>query len=170
MIPGVLDRGLGTAGLSQMTVLLWVRCARIPSSKLVLELFECKESPWQLGFKESAYNAGDSGLIPGSGRSPWRRKWQPTPVFLPGESHGQRSLVGYSLWGRKETHTTEQLHFRGKQTGQIGHLLLFNYIYSLKSWRRKWQPTLVFLSGKSWTEELGGLQFMRSQSQTQLSD
>ena len=32
---------------------------------------------------------------------PWRRKWQPTPVFLPGESHGQRSLVGYSLWGRK---------------------------------------------------------------------
>ena len=42
MIPGVLDQGLGTAGLSQMTVLLWVRCARIPSSKLVLELFEAK--------------------------------------------------------------------------------------------------------------------------------
>ena len=33
----------------------------------------------------------------------WRRKWQPTPVFLPGKSHGQRSLVGYSLWGRKES-------------------------------------------------------------------
>ena len=32
---------------------------------------------------------------------PWRRKWQPTPVFLPGESHGQRSLVGYSPWGFK---------------------------------------------------------------------
>ena len=43
-------------------------------------------------------NAGDirdTGLIPGSGR-PWRRAWQPTPVFLPGESHGQRSLAGYS--------------------------------------------------------------------------
>ena len=43
-------------------------------------------------------NAGDvrdTGLIPGSGRFPWRRKWQPTPVFLPGESHGQRSLVDY---------------------------------------------------------------------------
>ena len=39
--------------------------------------------------KESAYNAGDLGLIPGSGRCPWRRAWQPTPVFLPGESHGQ---------------------------------------------------------------------------------
>ena len=38
---------------------------------------------------------------------PRRRKWQPTPVFLPGKSHGQRSLVGYSLWGRKETDTNE---------------------------------------------------------------
>ena len=40
-----------------------------------------------------------------------RRKWQPTPVFLPGKSHGQRSLVGYSPWGRKESDTTERLHF-----------------------------------------------------------
>ena len=41
----------------------------------------------------------------------WRRKWQPTPVCLPGESHGQRSLVGYSPWGLKESDMTEQLHF-----------------------------------------------------------
>ena len=41
----------------------------------------------------------------------WRRKWQPTPVFLPGESHGQRSLAGYSSWGRKESDMTERLHF-----------------------------------------------------------
>ena len=40
---------------------------------------------------------------------PWRREWQPTPVFLPGKSHGQRSLVGYSPWGHKESDTTEQL-------------------------------------------------------------
>ena len=38
---------------------------------------------------------------------PWRRKWQSTPVFLPGESHGQRSLVGYSPWDHKESDTTE---------------------------------------------------------------
>ena len=38
---------------------------------------------------------------------PWRRKWQPSPVFLSGESHGQRSLVGYSPWGHKEMDTTE---------------------------------------------------------------
>ena len=38
---------------------------------------------------------------------PWRREWEPTPVFLPGESHGQRSLAGYSPWGFKELDTTE---------------------------------------------------------------
>ena len=38
-------------------------------------------------------------------------KWQPTPVLLPGESHGERNLVGYSPWGRKELDTTERLHF-----------------------------------------------------------
>ena len=37
----------------------------------------------------------------------WRRKWQPTPVFLLGKSHGRRNLVGYSPWGRKESDTTE---------------------------------------------------------------
>jgi len=41
----------------------------------------------------------------------WRRKWQPTPVFLPGESYGWRSLEGYSPWGLKESDTTERLHF-----------------------------------------------------------
>ena len=68
--------------------------------------------------KASAYNAGDLGSIPGSnpwvGMISWRRKWQPTPVFLPGiswKSHGQRSLIGYSPWGCKESDTTERLHF-----------------------------------------------------------
>ena len=44
----------------------------------------------------NAEDIRDVGLIPGLGRFPWRRAWQPTPVFLPGESHGQRGLVGYS--------------------------------------------------------------------------
>ena len=47
------------------------------------------------------------GLIPGLGIIPWRREWQFTPVFLPGESHGQKSLAGYSPWGHKESDTTE---------------------------------------------------------------
>ena len=47
---------------------------------------------------------------PWVGKIPWRRKWQPTPVLLPGKSHGQRSLVGYSPWGHKESDITERLH------------------------------------------------------------
>ena len=69
--------------------------------------------------------------------SQWRRKWQPTPVLLPGESHRWRSLVGYSLWGHKESETTEQLHFT-----HFTHFILYH-------WRGKWQPTPVFLSGGS---------------------
>ena len=45
-------------------------------------------------------NAGDVGS---PGKIPWRRKWQPTPVFLPGKSNGQRNLMGYSPWGHKRT-------------------------------------------------------------------
>ena len=44
---------------------------------------------------------------PWVGKIPWRRAWQPTPVFLPGEPHGQRSMAGYSLWGCKESDMTE---------------------------------------------------------------
>ena len=41
------------------------------------------------------------------GKRPWKRKWQPTPVFLPGKFHGQRSLAGHSAWSRKESNMTE---------------------------------------------------------------
>ena len=56
----------------------------------------------------SAGDTGDVGLI--HGKVPWKRKWQPTPVFLPGESSGQRRLAGYSPWGHKELNTTEHTH------------------------------------------------------------
>ena len=51
---------------------------------------------------------------PWVGKIPGRRVWQPTPVFLSGESHGQRSLVGYSPWGHKELDVIEQLHNQPK--------------------------------------------------------
>ena len=54
-------------------------------------------------------NAGEPGSIPGSGGVPWRRKWQPTPVFLSGEFHGQMSLVGYSFWCHKQSDVIERL-------------------------------------------------------------
>ena len=58
--------------------------------------------------KNPPANAGNAGSSPGSGRrSPGERNGLPTPVFLPEEFHGQRSLVGYSPWGHKEYDTTE---------------------------------------------------------------
>ena len=48
-------------------------------------------------------------------RIPWRRKWQPTPIFLPGKSHAQRSLVGFSPWGHQDSDMTE-LRYNNKQT------------------------------------------------------
>ena len=52
--------------------------------------------------KNPPANAGDPGLIPWLGRSPWRREQQPTPGLMPGKFHGQRSLAGHSPWGRKK--------------------------------------------------------------------
>ena len=63
--------------------------------------------PWWLSGKESACQCRRHKFDPWVRKIPWRRKWQPTVVFLPGKSHGQRSLVGYSPWGHKETDTTE---------------------------------------------------------------
>ena len=62
--------------------------------------------PGGLDGKASAYNVGDLGSIPG--KILWRKKWQPTPVFLPGESQGQRSLVGCCPWGHTESDMTEE--------------------------------------------------------------
>ena len=63
----------------------------------------------------------------------WRRQWQPTPVLLPGKSHGQRSLVGWSPWGR-----------------WVGHDWATSLsVFTFMLWRRKWQPTPVFLHGES---------------------
>ena len=53
----------------------------------------------------------ETGFDPWVRKILWRRKWQPTPVLLPGKSHGQRSAVGYSPWGSKESDMTEQLHY-----------------------------------------------------------
>ena len=60
------------------------------------------------------------GFDPWVGKIPWRRKWQPTPVFLAGEFHGQRSLVGYNPRGCKESNTTERLHFQTMVEGFPG--------------------------------------------------
>ena len=87
-----------------------------------------------------------------------RRQWHPTPVLLPGKSHGRQSLVGCSPWGGQESDTTERLHFQFS-------LSIFTFMH----WRRKWQPTPVFLPGESqgqgaWWAAVYGV----AQSQTRL--
>ena len=63
------------------------------------------------------------GFSPWVGRIPWRREWPPTPVFLPGESRGQRILVGYSPWGHKALDMTEQ------QSRNIGVHVSFSIMF-----------------------------------------
>ena len=62
--------------------------------------------PWWHNFKQSNCQWRVCWFDPWVGRIPWKRKWQPTPVFLSGKSHGQRSLEGYSTWGQKESDMT----------------------------------------------------------------
>ena len=67
--------------------------------------------------KASASNAGDPRFDPWVRKIPWRRKWKPTPVLLPGKFHGRRSLVGYCPWSCKESDTTERLPNPGIKLG-----------------------------------------------------
>ena len=93
------------------------------------------------GLKNLPANARDRGVvgsIPQVRRIPWRRKWQSTPVFLPGKSHGQRSLLDYSPCGCRESDRTEQLsvHREKKQK----HRFAFVITRFLKLlWRESWE-------------------------------
>ena len=83
----------------------------------------------------------------------WRRQWHPTPLLLPGKSHGRRSLVGCSPWGHWESDTTKRLHF---------------HFSPVTHWRRKWHPTPVFLPGESqgWRSLVGCSPWGRTESDT----
>ena len=64
-----------------------------------------------LGSHRVGHDRSDLAAVAAAFIQPWRRAYQPTPVLLPGKSHGWRSLVGCSPWGREESDMTEQLHF-----------------------------------------------------------
>ena len=83
-----------------------------------LATYSCLDFPGGSSGKESTcqWRRWRSGFSPWVGKILWRRKWQPTPLFLPGEAHGQRSLVGYSPMGSQRvshnwTHTHKVLYF-----------------------------------------------------------
>ena len=83
-----------------------------------LREFVMDRKAWRAGIH--CLRCGRPGFDPWVGKIPWRRKWQSTPVLLPGKSHGQRSLVGYSPWGRKELDTTEFREGGGLEDGWKG--------------------------------------------------
>ena len=80
---------------------------------------------WQSG-KESTLEGRRHRFHLWVGKSPWRRKWQPTPVLLPRKSHGQRSLASYSQWGHKELDTIEQLSMH---TDTHTHVCVYIYFF-----------------------------------------
>ena len=99
--------GSSIHGLFQARVLEWVAVSFSRGSSLHDGL------PFQNTFpQETCFVSGNwlegLGCV---GKIPWRKKWQPTPVLLPGKFHGWRNLVGYSPWDCKELDTTERLHF-----------------------------------------------------------
>ena len=100
-------------------------CLHIQSQKpqIVFFIFFFKVEVWfwasqvALVVKNPPANAGNMSLSfdPRVGKIPWRRKWQPTPVFLSGESYGHRSLASYPLWGHKDSDMTEVIQHLGSQ-------------------------------------------------------
>ena len=102
--------------------------------------------PGWLSSKESTCQCRRCGFDPWAGKIPWRRKWQPPPVFLPGKSHKQRGLQGYSPWGCKELDTTEHrcMHQHGSTISlvcnsesnkvELGGILAIPYNLAFYTW------------------------------------
>ena len=139
--------------------------------------------PWWLRRWGIHLQGGRPGLDPWAGKVCWGRAWPPTPVFLPGESYGQkslwaeRSLAGCSPWGHKESGMSKRLSHRASLVAQMVKNLPAvreTWGWSLgweDPWRSAWQPTPVFLSGESlWTKEPGGLPSMGLQRVRWLSE
>ena len=96
--------GIGTLTLQVSHRALW--CSYFKSDNV-----GCWGFPGGSDGKRVCLQCRRPGFDPWVGKIPWRRKWQPTLVLLPGKSHGWRSLVGYSPWSHKESDMTERLHF-----------------------------------------------------------
>ena len=87
----------------------------------------------------------------------WRRQWHPTPALLPGKSHGQRSLVGYSPWGLDESDTTERLHFHFSLSciGEgNGNPLQCSCLEDLRDGRAWWAAVYGVAHSRTWLKRL----------------
>ena len=96
-----LTQGLNT----HLLCLLYLQAGSLPLTRPGKPT--CVYTCGRLSWSRIRLQCGRPGFDPWVGKSPWRREWHPTPVSLPGESHGQRSPTGYSPSGHKELDTTE---------------------------------------------------------------
>ena len=108
--------------------------------------------PRWLIIKESAWQCKRCGFHPWVGKIPWRRAWQPTPVFLPGESHGQRSLVGLQSMALQSQTQLKRLSILLDQTLYLSKRLLQSSI-TIRIWNR---------SGKVYPGIWLGIYFVRN--------
>ena len=109
--------------------------------------------PWWLSGKESACQCRRCRFDPWIGRIPWRRKRQPTPGFLPGKSHGQRSLSGHSPWGPKRV----RHHLAIKQQQRI---LVGGFLARVSGWWWFGGAALARVRRMLWSQEQQGCHVM----------
>ena len=102
---------------------MWTFSTRLWAVSTVEPFVKCALFPGEASGKEPTWQCRRHKRCkfdPWVGKIPWRRAWQPTLLFLPGESQGQRSLAGYSPWGCKESDTTEATEHTHMQTNKEG--------------------------------------------------
>ena len=126
---------------------------------------------WWCSGKESACQCKRCRFDPWVRKSPWRRKWQPTPVFLSRKFHGQRSLVGNSPWGYKtvkhnracaHTHThTPHTHTHTHTHTQSYYLICTELICTVKTVYTTWEKRCTILNKKSKLRNVINVQIMR---------
>ena len=85
------------------------------------------------------------GFDPWVGKIPCRRAWRPTPLFLPRESHGQRSLKGYSPWGCKELDMTEHTHTHTHTHTVCTYIYIYTFLLSTHQWTLELFPSIVII-------------------------
>ena len=131
------------AGRQFLTQTIWIWCTfykltRQFHAHLSSSVLEFSGLPRWYSSKKSTYQCRRHAFNPWVGKIPWRRAWQPTPVFSPGEFHGWRSLANYHLWGHKGSDTTEQLI-----------TALFSSINIIQLWPRRDPARWLYTSGFS---------------------
>ena len=117
-IPGMGEPGGLSSMGSQRVRHDWSDLAAAAHAKPT-SLMDTWSFPWWLRRWSICLQCRKPRFSPWVGKIPWTRKWQPTPVFMPGEAHGQRSLVGCSPWGHKESDMTEWLTNTQTQTHRL---------------------------------------------------